>query len=316
MSSSIILYPEYVIKNWNPDRGFGFIDTDLGTVFIHATSINPLPPRGYNLNNRILIDVTLEPGRKGFRVKSAEMKPLYIYDWYFDGKTVSAKKYYYELYDKSLWPHLVDIKFDIIRTDNISGPYLFLNGLKEARMVGCPVEILNSAYECLNRAIKKWREEKRIRMILEDAIIQAELCQRGHRDHAALVFHNLDLIINQSSRTPLHQEFIDAWQEFLSKLEILGSNITYSWALYPKSEILYFTGGDRALPGVKVSDPNNNICKSYTFPLMPHFRSKTDRVFVGEYGFGPIETYQKSHRGGRYALVGIHGIERHGLDYD
>lgn len=65
------------IYGWNPDRGFGFIDTPQGKAFVHATKVKlwgSKIKRGANLTGKQLRVLKTQMGPKGLQVLESQLE--------------------------------------------------------------------------------------------------------------------------------------------------------------------------------------------------------------------------------------------------
>jgi cold shock CspA family protein len=61
------------IVQWNPERGFGFVQTEQGRAFLHCSVIEPRPAQGENLEGKEVEVFGVAREVKGLRVTGAEM---------------------------------------------------------------------------------------------------------------------------------------------------------------------------------------------------------------------------------------------------
>ena len=59
------------LTNWNPEKGFGFVNLEGKRAFVHVTDISPYHERGADLSGQMLVVYSTTEDQKGLRVTSA-----------------------------------------------------------------------------------------------------------------------------------------------------------------------------------------------------------------------------------------------------
>jgi cold shock CspA family protein len=229
------------IQGWKADRGFGFVQTQEGRAFLHTTAIRPAPPRGADLNGRELVNVQTETGPKGVRVKSAELtvlrtkwgfthKSLYFEGTHFEGTSLKTLK-------------RIEVVGEEPREKGsfLVGPrrtILDVGNLREAQALGCPDEVLAEAVSSYRYDNAKYWQRVRWDRALEDAKANTKsLVEAGlPEDKKILIF----LVAKPGPTQWINKEsialFDQLWAEFLSRVEVVGSNDIFQWAIVPSDE--------------------------------------------------------------------------------
>src|SRR3989344_3028864 len=181
------------IFDWNPARGFGFVQTQEGRAFLHTTAVRTAPPRGTDLNGRELENVQTETGPKGLRVKSAEITVLSA-KWSFISKTLFLEGTHFEGASfKTL--KLIEVVGEEPREKGDYSarprrPILNVVKMREARALGCPDEVIAEAISSYRYNNAKYWKQVRWDSALEDAKAQTKaLVEAGvPEDKKILIF--------------------------------------------------------------------------------------------------------------------------------
>lgn len=286
------------IFNYRPERGFGFVQTDSGRAFLHATAISQQVPRGIDLNGRELVEVKTETGPKGLRVTSAELTPINTrveYSCWSDTLSVTTYiRWYpgaYERSDTETFRFMS--KGDV--NDSFASPIIDREALKAARKSGVPSEAIRKAIHKYFAEFREWAEKRLIDEVRQHALSSAAaaLKEQGSQ-YAALLLEKREILIKNIPDND--SGFIEAWDKFVTRHEIVGENEMFFWVFVPKNSMVYYTGGHK--------DDRYGVYYGNEFYYQTYYfrspSSRYPRVHVGAYEYG----MGGPTKGGRYGAVG------------
>jgi len=224
------------IFNFNPERGFGFVQTEKGRAFVHVSSIEGQIPRGIDLNGRALVEVETETGQKGLHVTSAKITPLKS-EWSFGVSSIRLQDVFF--------PGRSELckKYDVLSEEHKAGenfakPVLDVSALRQARDNGCPAEVLSSAVASFRRKNAEWWQKVHAQSAKESAVDAAgKIVKAGlPKSKKVLIFASQKPEATQWLSEGCISLFDEKWLELIASVQIAGSNDLYQWAIVPSDE--------------------------------------------------------------------------------
>jgi cold shock CspA family protein len=214
------------IERWIPERGFGFVRLQDGRhVFVHASKVLPVPPRGVNLTG-------LEVDEQSLQVVKAEK------GWQAE-KLVVLVKTKWTAWSQSLdydvlWPggcsyEVREYSEYFFNVDSLRSPAWNEEGERVAIEKGCPPELidgLRKRYSVYKAEYEEKQAKERDRI---EALMEAKSLPGKHQ--SAVIFSPAEKIwITEGGAT---EEFSKKISDFFGSIVIMGSNSHYQWGIIP-----------------------------------------------------------------------------------
>jgi hypothetical protein len=221
------------IVSWDIEKGQGIVLNGDVQVSVQASVLWPTPPQGYNLTGRELDMVEIDAG---LTVKKAQVVPTGLGSWSFlfdkfTGKgTVVARLKYFAVADGSTKT------FEVISGGGRINPSLKKDNLRDAMSQGCPTEVVGQVLSKYRQVRKSWSANQAPKKAFVEAQAAAEKILAENPGKKALVFSMDKPKPTQQVKAEALAAFSNAWNEFLARVEIAGSNAFYRWAIVPAEE--------------------------------------------------------------------------------